>query len=66
VEAAQASNSRLKKSSKLWNVRVNTLVHALGNLYFYIPFHKAPVAQLDSASGFEPEGCRFESCRVRQ
>ena len=26
----------------------------------------APVVQLDRISGFEPEGCRFESCRVRQ
>ena len=26
----------------------------------------APVAQLDSASDFGSEGCRFESCRVRQ
>ena len=25
----------------------------------------APVAQLDRVSGFEPEGCRFESCRAR-
>jgi hypothetical protein len=25
----------------------------------------APVAQLDRASGFGPEGCRFESCWVR-
>lgn len=24
----------------------------------------APVAQLDRVSGFEPEGRRFESCRV--
>ena len=25
----------------------------------------APVAQLDRVSGFEPEGCRFESCQAR-
>ncbi len=25
----------------------------------------APVAQLDRASGFGPEGCRFDSCRAR-
>lgn len=26
---------------------------------------QAPVAQLDSAAGFYPAGCRFESCRGR-
>lgn len=26
---------------------------------------RAPVAQLDSAAGFYPDGCRFESCRGR-
>ena len=26
----------------------------------------APVAQLDRVAGFEPEGCRFKSCRARQ
>jgi hypothetical protein len=29
------------------------------------PTTRAPVAQLDRVSGFEPEGCRFESCQAR-
>ena len=28
-------------------------------------FLYAPVAQLDRASGFEPEGCKFKSCQAR-
>jgi hypothetical protein len=28
--------------------------------------HHAPVAQLDRASGFEPAGRRFNSCRAHQ
>lgn len=32
-------------------------------LVFYL---LAPLAQLDRASGFGPEGCGFDSCRARQ
>jgi hypothetical protein len=31
-----------------------------------IVIHHAPVAQLDRASGFEPAGRRFNSCRAHQ
>ena len=31
---------------------------------YYTP-HDAPVAQLDRASDYGSEGCKFESCRAR-
>ncbi len=31
---------------------------------FYPPFRSAPLAQLDRASGYEPEGREFESLRA--
>ena len=30
-----------------------------------MPIEDAPVAQLDRASDYGSEGCKFESCRVR-
>ena len=32
----------------------------------FSPTRNAPVAQLDRASGYEPEGRTFESCRAHQ
>ena len=34
--------------------------------FLHIVHALAPVAQLDRVSGYEPEGRRFESSRVRQ
>ena len=31
-----------------------------------MPIEDAPVAQLDRASDYGSEGCKFESCRARQ
>ncbi len=33
--------------------------------YFFFAFSRAPLAQLDRASGYEPEGREFESLRAR-
>jgi hypothetical protein len=33
--------------------------------HFTVEYRHAPVAQLDRASGFEPEGREFESLRAR-
>src|SRR6185295_10353208 len=43
-----------KKSLKMEVRRVNCALHR----------HRVPVAQLDRASGYEPEGYRFKSCRA--
>lgn len=62
MKAVQPSN--LKKSSKTGGFRIGfTCILKMGTNGVFL---MAPVAQLDSASGFEPEGCRFEPCRVRQ
>lgn len=42
-----------------------SLVLLLSACLYIVLIFLAPVAQLDSASDFESEGCRFESCRVR-
>ena len=36
-------------------------------MIYYTPFFEesAPVAQLDRASDYESEGCRFDSCQAR-
>ena len=42
----------------------NVLLYYLRRNYYDILY--APVAQLDRASGYGPEGCGFDLCRARQ
>ncbi len=48
------------------NFCVKLLVVEDGMLNYWIVLPVAPVAQLDRASGYEPEGRMFESCRAHQ
>src|SRR5262249_1920657 len=48
------------------SVRMDRDCTACATVRVSVPASEAPLAQLDRASGYEPGGRRFESCRARQ
>src|SRR5215470_3479436 len=47
------------------SVRMDRDCTACATVRVSVPASEAPLAQLDRASGYEPGGRRFESCRAR-